>query len=413
MYAQRVDASGTPQWTDNGVAICTAKSYQVGTEIISDGTGGAIITWADDRNINGDIYNRDIYAQRVHASGNVRWTKNGEAVCTASDIQDWAVATNDGSGGAIITWWDWRSFSGDIYAQRILNDGTLPFGKREPIVTRKTENFAICIGIDYNNLNLFKAHYRADKGAEAMAKIFSAFMPSDHIKVLTGDMNNSGVTKGEIEGAINSIKAKPGSTLFVFLNGHGNSFNEGNSENNGPDEYVQIGPGEAEEATINDDELYSYLHNMKNSDDINKWVFIDACHSGGFWGYKDEAEGDLDKLHKILLITSATEESTMHYRPWGYGHFTHALEDALSIDGGTWKADKNKDNALTHLELDNYLAWWSPQTFVGEEVYEGDFGDPTIFSADMWHAQSMYTPDIMPVKIKSADIAPIIFLLLD
>jgi hypothetical protein len=114
IYAQRVDASGTPLWTTNGVAICTATGDQTSPQITSDGVGGAIITWLDLRGSDCDIY-----AQRVDASGSVVWTTNGVAICTATGSQIGARITFDGEGGAIVTWKDFRSGYWDIYAQRV------------------------------------------------------------------------------------------------------------------------------------------------------------------------------------------------------------------------------------------------------------------------------------------------------
>ena len=45
---------------------------------VSDGAGGAVITWTDVR--PGGV---GIYAQRVDASGTVQWTVNGAPICTA------------------------------------------------------------------------------------------------------------------------------------------------------------------------------------------------------------------------------------------------------------------------------------------------------------------------------------------
>ena len=67
------------QWTADGVALCTAANDQINPQIVSDGSGGAIITWQDYRGGN-----YDIYAQRVNASGAVQWTADGVAVCTAA-----------------------------------------------------------------------------------------------------------------------------------------------------------------------------------------------------------------------------------------------------------------------------------------------------------------------------------------
>ena len=118
IYAQRLNAAGTPLWTINGVPIVTGDSVQILSGIVSDGAGGAIVMWLDTRNMN-----LDVYAQRVNASGAVLWTTNGVAVCTATGNQASPAITSDGFGGAIITWQDPRSGSFDIYAQRINSSG--------------------------------------------------------------------------------------------------------------------------------------------------------------------------------------------------------------------------------------------------------------------------------------------------
>jgi hypothetical protein len=121
IYAQRISASGVAQWTANGVAICTATGTQEYPTIISDGAGGAIITWQDLRADGGDIY-----AQRVNASGAVQWTANGVAICTAAYDQDYPAIVSDGSGGAIITWEDFRNNSYyNVYAQRVSASGVV------------------------------------------------------------------------------------------------------------------------------------------------------------------------------------------------------------------------------------------------------------------------------------------------
>jgi len=78
IYAQQVDINGTPQWAANGVAICTAIGAQQNPRMVSDGTGGAILAWQDDRNASPNF---DIYAQRVSGAGVVQWAANGVAVC--------------------------------------------------------------------------------------------------------------------------------------------------------------------------------------------------------------------------------------------------------------------------------------------------------------------------------------------
>ena len=113
VYAQRVDAAGTPQWTANGVPVTAASGAQYSQKIISDGAGGAIIAWTDER------AGHDIYAQRLNAAGVAQFASNGQAVCTAVNDQFKPELVPDGAGGAIITWSDYRGADADVYAQRL------------------------------------------------------------------------------------------------------------------------------------------------------------------------------------------------------------------------------------------------------------------------------------------------------
>jgi len=121
IYAQRINASGVVQWTADGVPISTAANSQERPAIVSDGSGGAIVTWYDYRS---GTYS-DIYAQRIDANGNVLWTTNGMAISTAANNQYYPQIVSDGSGGAIITWEDYRSGNWDIYGQRIDANGNV------------------------------------------------------------------------------------------------------------------------------------------------------------------------------------------------------------------------------------------------------------------------------------------------
>jgi hypothetical protein len=104
--------------------ISTATNDQLVPKSIPDGSGGAIIAWADFRS---GPSNGDIYAQRMSASGSVLWTLNGVAVTTAANNQLNLDLVSDGAGGAIIVWRDARNgiFNNDIYAQRINASGSL------------------------------------------------------------------------------------------------------------------------------------------------------------------------------------------------------------------------------------------------------------------------------------------------
>jgi len=116
IYAQRISATGAAQWTSNGVSICTAPGDQMRPNIVTDGGGGAIITWDDKR---AGSLDSNIYVQRVNSSGVVQWNANGVLICSAAYHQTMPVGISDGSGGATVAWIDGRNGDSDIYAQRI------------------------------------------------------------------------------------------------------------------------------------------------------------------------------------------------------------------------------------------------------------------------------------------------------
>ena len=125
IYAQRVSADGTVLWTTDGVALCTATGTQTAATITSDGAGGAIVSWVDYRSGESSSSAR-IYAQRISAAGAVQWTANGVALCTATGLQGSPVITSDGAGGAIVIWEDYRGGGNPgLYAQRISAAGTV------------------------------------------------------------------------------------------------------------------------------------------------------------------------------------------------------------------------------------------------------------------------------------------------
>lgn len=117
IYAQKLDASGNAQWEKDGLPVCIEPSDQYNPSIVTDGTNGVIITWWDKRNFHGDIY-----AQRIDVDGNILWTDGGTAICTAEGRQQDPNPTNSGIGSAIIAWWDMREVDANIYAQRIFSE---------------------------------------------------------------------------------------------------------------------------------------------------------------------------------------------------------------------------------------------------------------------------------------------------
>ena len=118
IFAQRVSATGDMLWQTEGIPICDLPSSQSWPLMVSDMDGGAILVWGDTRHGN-----QDSYAQRIDADGNILWGSEGVPVCTDPTLQDDLNAISDGKGGVIIAWEDWRNGNQDIYAQRIDSSG--------------------------------------------------------------------------------------------------------------------------------------------------------------------------------------------------------------------------------------------------------------------------------------------------
>ena len=85
------------EWQPNGTALSVAAGNQISISpiSISDGAGGAIVTWTDNRNGN-----QDIYAQRINASGTVQWTPDGVALCAEGHLQYGPSMVSDGASMA-------------------------------------------------------------------------------------------------------------------------------------------------------------------------------------------------------------------------------------------------------------------------------------------------------------------------
>jgi len=123
IYAQRMDIStGAPYWYISGSSVTIAPGDQLEPQIVSDGDGGAIITWTDDRETSTGL---DIYAQRISSSGAQGWTPDGVPICEKQGEQYKPVIVEDIGGatpGAIIMWEDMRSGDVDLYAERVDRD---------------------------------------------------------------------------------------------------------------------------------------------------------------------------------------------------------------------------------------------------------------------------------------------------
>ncbi len=119
LYAQRLDATGTAQWGTTGKLVCVSASSEGSPVIVPGRSGASAIAWLDSR----DDVNGDIYAQLLDANGARQWSPAGVPVCRASGLQTELSACVDTTGGAIVAWTDYRNGNADIYAQRVTGWG--------------------------------------------------------------------------------------------------------------------------------------------------------------------------------------------------------------------------------------------------------------------------------------------------
>ena len=127
IYAQRIDGNGDVIWGADGIVAADMIGTPGGPKIVSDGMGGAIITW-----MNRNIIPWEVYAQRFDENGNALWTEGGVVVCEEANYSYFPEMTSDGAGGIIVTWTDDRGVDYDIYAQKIDADGSIVIASDTP-----------------------------------------------------------------------------------------------------------------------------------------------------------------------------------------------------------------------------------------------------------------------------------------
>jgi len=121
VYARRVASDGAfigesfMVNEDYGTIECSCPSVSI------DEAGNVTFVWADERGGDWNIYAQRYASDGQALGGNVRVNDD-----SGSENQYWADSTGDGSGGTIVTWADHRSGNYDIYVQRIASDGSLP-----------------------------------------------------------------------------------------------------------------------------------------------------------------------------------------------------------------------------------------------------------------------------------------------
>jgi hypothetical protein len=127
--AAAVSPPALAQWIDNGVPVCGSVCVADAHHVIPDGAGGIYVGWRESRDY--PVTQDDCYAQRLTAAGTVAagWLPTGVPVSVEPYTQSITAIASDGAGGLLLTWLDGRDqvtgSNGDLYAQRLLPDGTI------------------------------------------------------------------------------------------------------------------------------------------------------------------------------------------------------------------------------------------------------------------------------------------------
>ncbi len=105
--------------------VCSAGGDQFESRLCSDGAGGVFVVWTDTRG-GGE----DVYAQHLDAHGTPTWAANGVVVCNAVNNQINPVVCTDGAGGCFVAWRDFRNSpaSGDLAFTRLSSSGAPAVG---------------------------------------------------------------------------------------------------------------------------------------------------------------------------------------------------------------------------------------------------------------------------------------------
>lgn len=105
-YLQHVTANGAiaPGWPPDGLPVVSAPGNRAPAALLADGDGGVLVAFGDARaDPSGDLY-----LQRITATGTVApgWPSTGVPIAVVPGEQAVPVMVTDGAGGAFVSWQD-------------------------------------------------------------------------------------------------------------------------------------------------------------------------------------------------------------------------------------------------------------------------------------------------------------------
>ncbi|HUV56740.1 MAG TPA: hypothetical protein VMV84_05840, partial [Dehalococcoidales bacterium] len=128
IWVLKIGADGGVLWYDP-VRELTVRVHPL-TRVVSAGSGGAVVVWEDHRQ------GMALYAQKVNPEGEAQWQENGLPVCVdLPRVSPRFDAVSNGLEGAIVVWGDGDQ---NLYAQKIDAVGMRQWG---------TDGILIAIGV--------------------------------------------------------------------------------------------------------------------------------------------------------------------------------------------------------------------------------------------------------------------------
>lgn len=255
-------------------------------------------------------------------------------------------------------------------------------------------NYGLFVGVAADGANDDNADLRGDLAAARLAAAFGR-EPHSTAYTLTADTRRgAGISSKEFVEKLEFIlsRTRTGDNVFIYLTGHGGGLLGVD------DEDTDLG------FKLTDDGLTKLL--AKTPAGVNKWVFIDSCHGGGFWGPGDPVEtsfpldlddGDLNRVSKTALLASSSEVGLAYYGPDGIPLISSALIQGWTrTSTGFLRADVDKNGVLSMADMAVYVREFAT-TFLngypGKIVYEMGLGTSTPITQDLLSPQLFATPD--------------------
>lgn len=310
----------------------------------------------------------------------------------------------------------------------------------EPEPTPAPRTFGLFVGIDNEAYSTFADVLIRENSLDPLTGSRAAIIAAEKFSLALDDfvddpfmLTGSGISDQDIDLALRMIRAEmnPEDRFIFYFGGHGH-FTETGSEVGSytlGNESISYTPGDEyailadpnvydfdlytnNEYTLFDDELAAMLDQYMG--DIEKWVFMDDCHSGGFW------TDDLENIPNISFMSSALEDIkgvSLPVIPETLSWYSQFPENIV-LDGETvsvyamtlWKALDNFSSTGEEIdwsslsqEIDRlYSSYREP--FIGSTMTTTDLNGEVIFTADMLHAFAAHSEDFDGVLQPSAPV---------